>query len=113
MMVYKKHLEIISLNPKAELVRIKTDLLGYINIENDIKVDTNKWGQVKEDFSPPKPSDVWDKTNYIRTCEYEHIDSQWDHNQREILDENDVTKILEDGGLIYGMAGTGKSTTLN
>ena len=28
MMVYKKHLHITSLNPRAELVRVKTDLFG-------------------------------------------------------------------------------------
>ena len=31
MMVYKKHLYITSLNPLAQFVRVKTDLLGYIN----------------------------------------------------------------------------------
>ena len=36
MMVYKKHMQIIALNPRAELIRIKTDLLGYVGIDNNI-----------------------------------------------------------------------------
>ena len=34
--IYKKHLYIMSLNPRAELVTVKTDLLGYINIDKEI-----------------------------------------------------------------------------
>jgi len=102
----------MSLNPCAELVRVKTDLLGYINIEKDID-KSYEWGDVKEEYFPPKPSEIWDKTKYIRTTEYKHINNQWNNNEREILDDTDIELILKDGGLIYGMAGTGKSTTLN
>ena len=35
MMVYKKHVHIISLNPRAELVRIKTDLLVNIKVNDE------------------------------------------------------------------------------
>ncbi len=46
MMVYKKHLYIMSLNPHAQLVRIKTDLVGYINITIEIETDDYKWGEI-------------------------------------------------------------------
>ncbi len=46
MMVYKKHLYIMSLNPHAQLVRIKTYLFGYINITTDIETDDYKWGEI-------------------------------------------------------------------
>ena len=36
MMVYKKHLQIMALNPHAEFVRIRADSLGYIGIDNEI-----------------------------------------------------------------------------
>ena len=79
MMVYKKHLQIMSLNPNAELVRVKTDLLGYINIEKDIET-SYEWGDIKIEHSPPKPAEIWDKTKYIRTAVYKHTDSQWNNN---------------------------------
>ena len=34
-------------NPTAELVRVKVDLLGYVNITNEIPVHSKKkWGQL-------------------------------------------------------------------
>ena len=50
MLVYKKHLYITSLNPRAVLVRVKTDLLGYINIEHEIDTDDYEWGKVKREW---------------------------------------------------------------
>ena len=41
MMVYEKHVYIMSLNPRAELVRLKTYLLGYVNIEKEIDTDVH------------------------------------------------------------------------
>ena len=52
MMVYKKHLHIMSLNPRAELVRVKTDLLGYINIDNEIPTDYHTWGVLNANGCP-------------------------------------------------------------
>ncbi len=46
MMVYKKHLYIMSLNPHAQLVRVKTDLLGYMNITTEIETDDYTWGEI-------------------------------------------------------------------
>ena len=72
MMVYKKHLYIMSLNPRAQLVRVKTDLLGYINIDNEIQTDDYKWGEVKREWLPPKPGQLCDISKLTRTTKYEH-----------------------------------------
>ena len=53
MLVYKKHLYITSLNPRAVLVRVKTDLLGYINIDHEIDTDDYEWGNIKREWLPP------------------------------------------------------------
>ena len=34
------------------------------------------------------------------------------NNNREVLDNDDIESLLKHGGLVHGMAGTGKSTTL-
>jgi hypothetical protein len=47
MMLYKVVLYILSLNPHAQLVRVKADLLGYINITNEIETDDYTWGEIK------------------------------------------------------------------
>ena len=36
MLVYKKHMSIMYKNPTAELVRVKVDFLGYVNVTNEI-----------------------------------------------------------------------------
>ncbi len=46
MMVYKKHLYIMSLNPHAQLVRVSTDLLGYMNITHEVETDDYTWGEI-------------------------------------------------------------------
>ena len=66
----KKHLYITSLNPRAELVRVKTDLLGYINIDNEIETDDYKWGQISREWSPPKPCQICDITQLARTATF-------------------------------------------
>jgi hypothetical protein len=43
----------MSLNPHAQLVRVKTDLFGYINITNEIETDDYTWGEVKREWDPP------------------------------------------------------------
>ena len=62
MMVYTKHVYITSLNPQAQLVRIKTDLLGYINITIEIETDDYTWGEIKKEWNPPKPGNLVDET---------------------------------------------------
>ena len=111
MMVYKKHLQIMALNPLAQLVRIKTDLLGYVGINNEIE-DSVEWGEVKREWIPPKPGQLWDVSKLTRTNEYKHNNKPWRNHRREFLDNADIQSILKNGGKVYGMAGTGKSTTL-
>ena len=112
MMVYKKHLYITSLNPLAQLVRVKTDLLGYINIDNEIQTNDTKWGEVKREWSPPKPGQICDVSKLTRTNTYQHINKDWRNHKREILDDDDIKSLIKHGGLINGKAGSGKSTTL-
>ena len=112
MMVYKKHLYITSLNPRAELVRIKTDLLGYINIDNEIQTNDTKWGDVKREWIPPKPSQICDVSKLTRTTKYEHTVKKWFEHKRKELDDDDIKAIIKHGGLLDGEGGCGKSQTL-
>ena len=112
MMVYKKHLYIMSLNPYAELVRVKTDLLGYINIDNEIKTDDYKWGEVKREWLPPKAGKICDMSKLTRTTKYEHNIKAWFEHKRKELDNDDIQAIIKHGGLLDGEGGSGKSQTL-
>ena len=112
MLVYQKHMSIMFSNPTAELVRVKVDLLGYVNITNEIPVHSTNWGAVKLELIPPKPGTIWDKTALTRQTKYTNEPKPWTVSMREVLDNDDLTDILKSGGLIHGMAGTGKSTIL-
>ena len=94
-MVYKKHLYITSLNPRAELVRVKTDLLGYINIDNEIETDDYKWGQISREWSPPKPGQICDITQLARTATFGYNQKNWTEHKRIELDDNDFKSILK------------------
>lgn len=112
MLVYKKHMSIMYKNPTAELVRVKVDLLGYVNVTEEIELDDNKWGEMKREWLPPKPNALWDKSAMTRTAKYTINTKQWKIYKREVLDDDDIKSLLKHGGLVHGMAGTGKSTTL-
>ena len=113
MLVYKKHMSIMYKNPTAELVRVKVDLLGYVNVTEEIELDDNKWGEMKREWLPPKPNTtLWDKTAMTRTARYTINTKQWNIHKRVVLDDDDIKSLLKHGGLIHGMAGTGKSTAL-
>ncbi len=58
----------MALNPRAELVRIKTDLLGYVGIDNEIE-DSVQWEDVKREWIPPKPGQLWEVSKLTRTNE--------------------------------------------
>ncbi len=113
MMVYKKHLCITSLNPRAELVRVKTDLLGYVDIDREIDTDDYTWGEVKREWLPPKPNEVCDISKLARISKFEHTDKTWYEHKRIELDDDDYKSIIKHGGLIDGEGGSGKSTTIN
>ena len=62
MLVYKKHMSIMYLNPTAELVWVKVDLLGYVNVTEEIELYDETWGEMKREWLPPKPNELWDKS---------------------------------------------------
>ena len=99
-------------NPTAELVRVKVDLLGYVNVTNEIELDDYTWGEMKREWLPPKPNALWDKSAMTRTAKYTMNTKQWKIYKREVLDDDDIKSLVKHGGLVHGMAGTGKSTTL-
>ena len=70
MLVYKIHLEIMKANPCARLVRLKTDLIGYVNISREIETDDDTWGRVKRVWDPPKPGSLHDPALYVRKGSY-------------------------------------------
>ena len=70
MMVYKQHLQIMTLNPCVVLVRLKADLVGYTGIEHEIETDDYTWGKVKREWLPPKPGKMWDQSKFVWTTEY-------------------------------------------
>ena len=113
MLVYKKHLYITSLNPRAVLVRVKTDLLGYINIDHEIDTDDYEWGKVKREWLPPKPGQVCDLSKLARVTKFEHTDKTWHEHKRIELDDDDFKSIIKHGGLLDGEGGSGKSTTID
>ena len=95
MLVYKKHMSIMYKNPTAELVRVKVDLLGYVNVTEEIDLDEVKWGEMKREYIPPKPTALWDKEAMTRTAKYTHSDKQWRIYKREVLDNDDIESLFK------------------
>ena len=93
MLVYKFHLEIMKANPDARLVRLKTDLLGYVNITREIETDDNTWGRVKRVWVPPKPGALHDPAVYVRTTKFIHNPMKWNIHKRIFLDDDDIKSI--------------------
>ena len=90
-------------------MRVKVDLLGYANVTEEIELDDNKWGEMKREWLPPKPNTtLWDKTAMTRTARYTINTKQWNVYRRVVLDDDNIKSLLKHGGLIHGMAGTGK-----
>ncbi len=54
-----------------------------------------------------------DETKLIRTTDYKLNEKDWKNHKLEIFDDGDIKSIFKQGGFVYGMAGTGKSTTLS
>ena len=52
------------------------------------------------------------KAAMTRTVKYTINTKQWKIYKREVLDDDDIKSLVKHGGLVHGMAGTGKSTTL-
>ena len=84
----------MSLNPRAELVRVTTDLLGYVNIENQIDTDDDTWGEVKREWLPPKPGQLCDITKLARTTTFGY-NKKWYKHKRVELDDDDFKSIIK------------------
>ena len=83
-------------NPTAELVRVKVDLLGYVNATEEIELDDNKWGEMKREWLPPPPNTtLWDKTAMTRTARYTINTKQWNVYRRVVLDDDDIKKFIK------------------
>ena len=95
MLVYTLHLQIMKANPDARLVRINTDLLGYVNVTNEIETDDYTWGRVKQVMDPPKPGTLHDPATYVRTTKYKNKPTNWSIHKRIVLDESDKQSILK------------------
>ena len=72
----------MSLNARAGLVRVKTDLLGHINFDNAITTDDHTWGEVKREWLPPKPWQICDAAKLTRTTKFEYQQKEWRTHKR-------------------------------
>ena len=90
MKVYRKHLYITSLNQSAELVRAKLAASCDINIDHRIQTNDYTWGQVKRDWLPTKPIDLYEPSTQTGTSTYIFKNKHLTSHQREILDVVDI-----------------------
>ena len=82
-------------NPSARLVRLNTDLLGFVNITRDIETDDETWGRVKRVWDPPKPGSLHDAALYVRKTKFTHNRIPWNINERIVLDDDDIQSNLK------------------
>ena len=108
MELYEAHEQVMLRNPSAVLCGRKVDLLAYHGITNMIPT-SDRWGDVKI-AKVPKIS----KENIVKRCQKNKTEllavefKDWNY-----MEEANIDCILEKGGMINGMAGTGKSTQLD
>lgn len=92
-------------NPNVVLCGRKVDLLAYRNAPNRVPT-SDRWGDIKKAKPPSvKPENVVERKhkNKIDVLSLEF--KTWKY-----IEEVNIDSLLEHGGLITGMAGTGKST---
>ncbi len=99
MEMYELYLSVVHINPDCKLIHIKTDCLTFEGVENDIKLG-DKWGEIKKCETPQMWRGMVGKS---RENDYQLTNEKWN-----ITDDINYKK----GGLVIGMAGTGKSTLL-
>ena len=104
MEMYELYLEVRALNPKAGLVGIKTDCLLFNKIKKDIEL-SDEIGGVKKCRVPESNQYTLNQLPVVRTGTYDLEHAQWNN-----IEEDDINNAFQDGLLIYGMAGTGKTT---
>ena len=107
MEMYGLYLEVMSLNPKAELIGIKTDCLVFIKIKQDFAL-SDEIGGVNKCRVPDSNNYTLKPKPAVRTETYNLEYQQWNN-----IEEDNINNVCQDGLLIYGMSGTGKTTKLN
>ena len=105
MEMYELYLDVKKLNPKAELVGIKTDCLVFNKIKKYIELNDDIGG-VKKCMVPESNKYTLTKT-VARTGTYDLEYGRWNN-----IEEDNINNAFQDGLLIYGMSGTGKTTKL-
>ena len=98
MLVYNIRSEIMKANPCARLVRLKPDLLGYVNITREIETDDDTWGRLKSVWVPPKPGTLHDPAVYVRKTRFINNQTNWNIYKRIVLDDDDTKSILKKVG---------------
>ena len=106
MEMYELYLEVMALNPKAELVGIKTGCLVFNRIKKDI-VLSDEIGGVKTCRVPEHKKYTINAKPVVITCTYDLEYEQWNP-----IEEDNINNVFQDGLLVYGMSGTGKTTKL-
>jgi hypothetical protein len=122
MEMYELCMEIQDTNPHSKLVGIKTDCLVFQNITSKPPT-SNKWGDIKISSVPLIKECTINQEPKLRTERFELLDNEWDninwldneHYGKHKGCKMDVKlpSYIEDGILLIGMAGTGKSEILN
>jgi len=93
-------------NPGAILCGRKVDLLAYSNAPNAVPT-SDRWGGIKVS-KIPKIQNIITRGERINRNELNLQFRTWQY-----IEDTAINTLLEHGGLITGMAGTGKSTHLN
>ena len=104
--LFNIHVKVMNANPNAVLCGRKVDLLAYKNAPNLIET-SNRWGDVK---ISPIPT-IHLNNMVIRKVKYEYV-LAIEFNEWTNIEEASINDIKK-GGMITGMAGTGKSTYAN
>ena len=78
MEMYELYLEVMALNPKAELVGIKTDCLVFNNIKKDIELNDDIGG-VKKCMVPESNKYTLNQLPVVRTGTYDLEYKQWNN----------------------------------
>ena len=107
MEMYELYLQIKELNPECELVGIKTDCLVFNNITDEPPI-SNKWGGIKKCDVPLIKECTVNQEPKIRTDTYEPTNKTWN-----IIKPDDAENHIDNGYLVIGKAGTGKTFELN
>ena len=107
MEMYELYLQVKELNPRAQLVGIKTDCLVFNGVKKHIEL-SKEMGGVKLCKVPNINKYILNQKPVIRTDTYDLEYEQW-----ECIREDEIMNTFQSGLLIYGMAGTGKTTKLN